>query len=395
MLNDVTFERNKSGLGSPLESQDHVSAIIFYNATLPSGFDTDDRVKTVFSIEEAEDLGIIEGSVNHSAEWYHIREYFEKNPKGELFVGFYAVPAVVTTADFDELVLIQNFAEGRVRQAGIFYPHSPLTVGLVNSIQAKVLELQTIHKPLNVLFGCDIQGTADLTTLPDLRTLNAQNVSVLIGQDHGAKGKAIFTATSKSVTDLGSKLGAVSAASVHESIGWLERFPMITDGYELDKIAFANGQDYKVISQGLLEALDTKGYLFLVKHVGYAGTFNNDSYTSVAKTSDLATIENNRVIDKAVRNVRAFILPKLGSPLYVQADGKLTQDTIAMFKALASRGLSSMNADGEVSTYGVLIDADQDILTTSLLTITVEIVPVGVNRSTKINIGFVPKLQTS
>jgi hypothetical protein len=222
--------------------------------------------------------------------------------------------------------------------------------------------------------------------------LTAPNVSVCIGQDGGAKGAALYASKSYSITDLGAKLGAVAAANVNESISWIENFPMVTDGSEFDVVAFANGDAFATTSVTLREALDDKGYLFLVKEIGLTGTYNNDSYTSVATTSDLATIENNRTIDKAKRLLRFFILPKLGSPLRVNTDGTLRTDTIAIFKALAEKGLGQMETDGELSAYEVIINAAQNVVSTSKLELTVKLVPVGVAREIVINIGFVPNL---
>ena len=167
---------------------------------------------------------------------------------------------------------------------------------------------------------------------------------------------------------------------------------MVTDGLEFDVPHFANGAIVSLQSTALIEALDNKGYIFLVKEIGFANTFNNDSYTSVSVTNDLSTIENNRTIDKATRNLRTFIVPKLGSPLNVNADGTLREDTIKTFKALADRALNSMAADGEVSAYEVIINASQDVVVSGQLEITVKIVPVGVAREIVINLGFVPSL---
>lgn len=392
-LNDVVFERNKSGLGTPLASRDNVSGLVFYNDVYPSGFSATEAVKKIFSLEEAEDAGIIEGSVDHSVEWYHIREFFEKNPRGEVYVGFYAVPATPETHNFEEIKTVQDFAEGEIRQLGVYYPLAEISSGLIGSIQSVVTELQGFHKPLNVIAAFNLFPVTDLTTLIDLRTLTSNNVSVTIGQDGGAKGKTLFNSLNKSISDLGSKLGAVSSANVNESIAWVEEFPMVTDGFELDTIDFSNGQSYKDLSENLINGLDEKGYIFLVKHVGYAGTFNNDSYTAAPETNDLSTIENNRTIDKAVRNTRSFILPKLGSPLFIDGQsGQLTQDTIAVFRSLADRALSPMKADGEISDYAVIINPNQNVLQTSTLVITLEIVPVGVARAIKVNVGFVPKI---
>lgn len=389
-LNKLTFNVNTAGLGTPLASEDHKSGLVYYNNTLPSGFSTGDRIKTVFSLEEAEALGIVEGDADHGVEWYHIREFFQKQPAGELWIGYFAVP--VGSPDFAEVKTLQDTALGALRQVGVYFISAAFSTAEVTALQAVVNTLQTEYKYLNVLYGGDISAVADLSTLADLRALTAPNVSVCIGQDGGAKGAALYASKSYSITDLGAKLGAVAAANVNESISWIENFPMVTDGAEFDTVAFANGDAFVTTSTGLREALDDKGYLFLVKEIGLTGTYNNDSYTSVAVTSDLATIENNRTIDKAKRALRTFILPKLGSPLRVNEDGTLRTDTIATFKALAEKGLGQMESEGELSAYEVIINAAQNVVSTSKLELTVKIVPVGVAREIVINIGFVPSL---
>ena len=124
------------------------------------------------------------------------------------------------------------------------------------------------------------------------------------------------------------------------------------------------------------------------KHVGNANTFHMDSFTSTAVTSDYSTIENNRTIDKATRGVRTFVLPSLNSPLTINEDGTLAEETIQNFKAAAESPLESMEIDGEVSAFEVLIDPAQNVLSTSKLVITIKIIPRGVARFIEINIGF-------
>jgi len=389
-LNKVTFNINTAGLGTPLASKDHISGLVYYNDTLPSGFGVSDRVKTVFSLEEAEALGIIEGSADHGAEWYHIREFFQKQPSGELWLGYFAEP--VGAPDFLEVATLQNAALGTIRQVGVFFVGAAFADAQVTALQAVATTLKGESKPLSILYGPDISGTSDLSTLSDQRLLTAPSVSVCIGQDGGGKGAALFISTTKSVTDLGAKLGAVSAANVNESICYYEKFPMVTDGTEFDAAAFANGDLVSTAATALVEAIDDKGYIFLVKEIGFSNTFNSDSYSSVAVTNDLATIENNRTIDKATRNLRTLIVPKLGSPLRVNADGTLREDTVKTFQALGDKALSSMEADGELSAYEVIINAAQDVITSGKLEITVKLVPVGVAREIVINLGFVPNL---
>ncbi len=383
-LNDVTFIRGEGGLGRPLPGEDHVSGLVQYiaNANLPAGFSTSDRIKTVFSIAEAEALGIIEGSATLGVLWYHINEYFRIQPEGELYVGLYDTTAI----DLSVIELVQTFANGRIRQIGVFNTATFATAA-VTALQASATTLEANHMPLQVLYAADISATSDLSTLTDLRTLNAKNVSVIISEDGGAAGAALAVSTTKSVTTLGATLGAASVANVNESIAWVAKFNM-TDGVELNVINFANGDLVQDSAPAALAAIKTKGYVFMRSHVGLAGTYHEDSDTAIVSTSDYAFIENNRTIDKAVRGARTFMLPNLSSPILVNADGTLTEDVIATFKNDVARSLDQMEIDGEISAYKVIINPAQNVLTTSKVVITVQIVPVGVARQIKINIGF-------
>ena len=107
-LSDITFNRGQGGLGRPLAGEDHISGLVAWltDANLPSGFGASDRIKEVFSTEEAEALGIVEGSALHGALWYHIDEYFKRQPDGDLFIGlFNSVGQVYTVVE-----TVQTFA---------------------------------------------------------------------------------------------------------------------------------------------------------------------------------------------------------------------------------------------------------------------------------------------
>jgi len=392
-LNSIVFNRNKSGLGGPLLNNDHISGLVFYRSSVPTGFATT-NIQKVFSLEQAEDLGI-EKEGSYSSLWYHISEFFEKQTKGELYIGIFDEPGA--TPDFAEIETMQTFANGEIRQIGIWLDDtltdSSTMLIRVTAIQSQVDILKSNDMPLNVIFAPDIFGL-DLTTLPDLRTGTANNVSVTIGQSGNGLGSTLYSTNLKSTTDLGAKLGAVSFSKVNESISYVEKFPMVTASGEFAEPAFSNGDFVKNTPKAQIEALDGLGYIFLVNFVGYSGTFNNDSYTATAANDDLYTIERNRTIDKAVRRTRQLLLPKLGSPLYVNPDGTLTLDTIATFKGLCDQGLKQMEADGELSASATIINPEQNVVSTSELVVSLELVPVNVARSIIVNVGFVPNVNS-
>ena len=233
----------------------------------------------------------------------------------------------------------------------------------------------------------EISGTASLATITtNLHTLSDPNVSVAIGQDGANTGYHIFKATGKSITNVGEQLGCVALSKVNESIAWFGKFQVASS--ELDTIAFANGEKYTDLSNGLITSLDSQGFCFLRKVDDLTGTFHNRPYTCVSLTDDYAFIYSNRTIDKFIKNIRATVLPAVGSTVKVNADGTLSGDVINYFKSLASQGADVLLRNSEISEYQILIDPDQDVLTTNEIVITAKVLPTGVADFITINVGF-------
>jgi len=319
---------------------------------------------------------------------YQVKAFFDQNPSGVLYIAIY--PA--TAKDYNKVVSVQDFAEGKIRQMGIFETSVLGTASVTTTLQGACDALEADHKPIQILYAADISAVSDVaTTLTDLTTYTNKNVSVVVGQDGNAMGAELAALREYSVCCLGAALGAVSRAKVNESIAWVQKFDMSGAG-ELGIPAFGNGVVVKDKSLSYQGTLNDKGYIFLRKHTGLAGSFFNDSFTADAETSDYATIENNRTMDKAVRGVRTLLLPHLNSPLYVNDDGSLTEDTIGFFTNEAGRALGQMERDEEVSAFAVTIDPTQNVLATSTLQINIKVVPVGVARQLQVNIGFTVKL---
>lgn len=512
MLNGITINKGQGGLGRPLEGTDHISAMLFYtDATLPTGFDSSNRIKIIYSVEEAVDLGItntslgetravakiviggtpavgdtlkgtytgINGVVTYlptyalvsgeesstttaAAAWvaqinantintgfsatnstntilittkagegvfpnsgtpyaatvtggstatvtqptgsgstvlgvasdinilhYHISEYFRLQSKGKLYVGCYATSDFGT---FASITLMQNYAQASIKQMLVYHKGTAFATSQCNGIQSVCTTLETNHKPIwNVILAGEISGTANVNTVTtNLHTLSAPNVQVCIGQDGANQGYKLFKATGKSITNGGEMLGATSLARVNESIAWFGKFQVSST--ELDTIAFANGQEFTTVSDGVVTNLDSYGYCFLRKVPGLTGTYHNRPYTCVSLTSDYAFSYSNRVIYKCIENVRATVLPAVASPIKFNTDGTLSGDTVNYFKTLAAQGLDVVLNANEISAYETIIDPEQNVISTNTLEITVKILPLGVADFITINIGFTTAL---
>lgn len=360
---------------------------------------------------------------------YHISEYFREQPKGVLWVGIYAQ----ATFDGAEIPLIQNYSNGEIRELGIYLSHETFASSHLTICQGQLDTLEGQHKPMSIIFHADM-SSATLADFTDLTTLTNQRVSAEIGEEgdyHQAaydntkaylngdkvtfqgktyKSKAnttgnapwdasvwielrinLYQISGFSIGNMGTCLGAVAFARVHEDIAWIAKFNLVTET-GLDEVAFATGDLWNNISTSLKDALNDYHYIFIRKVQGITGTYFNDSWTAISSTSDYATIENNRTMDKAIRNIRTNVLPNLAAPLYVNEDGTLSEDTIALFKNDAQRALIDMVTSGELSAQAVTIDPTQNVLSTSKIVIGVTLVPVGVAREIQFNIGFAVKI---
>jgi Protein of unknown function (DUF2586) len=500
-LNNVSFVLGQGGLGRPLATNDHISGLVLYSSSLPSGFSSSNRIKQFFSVQDAVNAGILNdysdataatatylittlggstdtititvadpsgtaktlcaytkqsgdttialmgasiaaainaGTTTHgytasfatatltltapkkmgiflnsgspitvtiagtiagtltqfsggvasrlAVYYYHISEYFRLQPNGNLFVGIFAVPG---TYDFSEITTMQNFAGGQIRQVGVFKDSAAFAAGDLTLINTQCANNVAAHKELIALYAGDISATATISTLPDLSQQSNNYVTAVIGQDGAGQGYFLYQTFGKSITVLGAALGAVSLSKVNESIAWGQKYN-IDNGYECDTLAFANGVLFtsSSVNDSLLSTMNNYRYLFLRKFVGVTGSFFNDNHAATAFTSSYAYISDNRTIQKATRSVYTNMVPALNSPVQLDSDGTLSDQSIAYFTNLATEGLITMARNGEISAYKAVVSGAQNVLATNVILVAVAIVPYGTSRNITVNIGF-------
>lgn len=501
-LNTISFIRGTAGLGRPLQGKDYISSMLFYSNTLPSGFGASDRIKKIFSLADAETLGITDAHIGETKATgsvqitvvgsdgdtieikvltpsgsvslgtytkvagdttvtnvadaieliinngttthgftasnvagvititapsgsgvfyntgtpistvivgtltatitqfsggvasvidpihYHIKEYFRIQSKGVLYVGIYAVPG--GAYDFAEATLIRNFANGEIRQMGVYAPDATFNASLVTALDAEVMKGEGVDAPYSAILTPNINGTA-LSALPTLAGNSDYRVSVDIAQDGANKGLELYNAKGKSIGTMGALLGAVSFASVNENIGGIRKFNL-SDGNELETSAFGNGVFFRDQEGSLLGTLNDYKYIFIRKFTNKTGSYYNDSHTAMANTNDFAYIENVRTMDKVIRGVQENTLEKLNSPLQLNANGTLQEDDIAEFERLAVIQLDAMQRAQEISSYNFFMDPAQDVLSDSEVEATILIVPTGTARNIVFKVSFTSSL---
>ncbi len=391
-MQKFTITRTNGNIVRSLPGEDHISGLVFYSATLPqadegvAGFTASERIHAVSSPKTAEKLGITADAGNWEIKVLHytLNQIFAMNPGISLYVGIFK-PATGANA-FSEIKQIQNFADGRLRQVGVWNGAVEISETDLNTLQSIRTTLEAQNKPLSILYAPKV---TDVTKLPtSVAKIGRNGVSVIIGQDGEGVAAELYAdsdnTTKASVSALGDLLGAVSKAAVHQSIAWVEQFPT-----NIALPAFGDGKKYRDLDTSTIEELDAARYIFLRTYDGISGAFFNDNHTLDVATSDYAYINDVRTMDKAVRGIRTYLLPKLGRPMKVDAStGKLERTAIEHLITTGNQALEDMEKAGELSGYKFEIDPDQNVLATSRVRGVIKNVAVGVMRNLDLEIGY-------
>lgn len=390
MATSLTIVRQNGNVPKSQNGQDHVSGFVAYllEADIPAAFKAE-PVQAVSTIDKAEELGITADATAWSVKMLHyqLEEVFRINPSITLYVGLFSKPESMT---FQELKTVQNYAEGAIRQMAIWNGDTAPTADNIVKLESVADSLDTENAPLSTLYAPLV---SNYKNLPSNLATNNPRVSVVIAQAGNGTGAELYKSkdnkTKATVSAIGVALGTLSKAAVHQCIAWVKNFP---SGISMP--ALGDGTLVRTIDKGELEKLDTNRYLFLNNVVGVAGSYWNDSHTMDSPTSDYAAIESVRTMDKAVRGIRTYLTPELGGNVYIDPDtGKLQSYTVSHLETTANIPLEEMEKAGELSGYKAEIDAEQDVLSTGTIEVTIKNVPVGVVRKFKVKIGFVKSLE--
>lgn len=374
-LKKVGFTLTQGGLARSLPNEDHVSCLLF-EFSQPTSWGGS-QIRTFRNLQQVEAADILATDPLFAEVHYHVSEFFRINPNAHLWIAF-------STLDAEDII---SASAGKIRQYGISRSYSLTNCNSLGDFANSLAELDASAVVL--------MGAADIdfdALLPAEEPRNQSNpyLSILVAGDDGAEGALIADSLGLPyLPSVGAVLGAISLAQVHESMAWVAKFNFAKT--ELETYRFPTGGD--ISDAGALDFLDDLGFLFFRKFVGVAGTYLNDTHAAVAITSDYAFIENNRTVQKAIRLIQAALLPQLNSPLYVDADGKISPSTVGYFKSLAEAPINTnMLNQGELSGFAIDIDPEQNVLATSLLVVQVRLQPVGVAREILVTIGLTTNL---
>lgn len=365
----------------------------------PKNFGTYPNTKsatlTIVGTVTATNAAFSGGTISPLAQYhYQISEFFRVQPLGNLYFSIKfddsanAVGAYNTQVQSDGLSVL-NAYEGQARQVLVYNPYRTFASSTLTALKALRTTLMAQYTP--AVFGYVGGFTGALSAQENLRLLIADGVTAIIGQ--GISGKALELAKTQQqvICQGGTWLGTNAAASVSQSIGDAEAFPL-SDGSECEVAGFFDGTLYKNISTSLGDQLHDYGYTFLRSFRNVSQTFWNAGNCAVSPSSDYAYMEDNRTLDKMVRGVYASIVLLLNRKNKVNANGTLAPASIAAYKEKADLPLAQMVREEDLSGFTVQVDETAVIATTGIVPISISAQQVVIGREIDITLGFVAKL---
>ena len=339
------------------------------------------------SLTDAEAYGINESydSTNSLSVYRHISEFYRMFPNGTLYLMLYSGDMEAAFAEQYARKLIID-ANGEIRILGIANTPAAATEEHLNGFPADVFgsiqlgqqlydwAFSTFRPCQIILEGRDFNAPNAASAL-DLRNITISNqvleafkVSVCIAQDW--KFADGLDAIRKKMADLGTMLGSLAKKAVNENIGEVEGGNLVDSTN--NKWLVAGLSNHQTIAgwDSQLEALDSKGYIFAISYTGIAGYYWNNDHTCTPIKKDKDgyfneyTISYGRVHDKAVRDMRTCLLPKVKSTQPVDPDtGKLPQALVTYFERLADDDVfNAMAAEGLITAGKSTVDPESDLL---------------------------------
>lgn len=339
------------------------------------------------SLTDAEAYGINESydSTNSLSVYRHISEFYRMFPNGTLYLMLYSGDMEAAFAEQYARKLIID-ANGEIRILGIANTPTAATEEHLNGFPADVFgsiqlgqqlydwAFSTFRPCQIILEGRDFNA-ANAASALNLRNITISNqvleafkVSVCIAQDW--KFADGLDAIRKKMADLGTMLGSIAKKAVNENIGEVEGGNLVDTTN--NKWLVAGLSNHQTIAgwDSQLEALDSKGYIFAISYTGITGYYWNNDHTCTPIKKDKDgyfneyTISYGRVHDKAVRDLRTCLLPKVKSTQPVDPDtGKLPQALVTYFERLADDDVfNAMAAEGLITAGKTTVDPESDLL---------------------------------
>ena len=339
------------------------------------------KVQTVYSIADAESKGYTAAS--EPSLYRYISEFYQElGGNMELWLlgteDTMTLESAVNANNANGLKKLLTVSQGRVNIVGIcrtpaasyVAPAGFLDKDVENAVTASksiALYQQSITRPVRIL----IEGRiADVTKTPYYKPNSATNTfsGVMIGGTQSDGSASIGLALARAVK-----------YSAHIKIGNGQNGALSITS------AFIGNKALEEFTPTELDNFSDAGYIIPHIREGVSGYFFG--VDNMAGDDDFNILVHGRLIDKAQRIATASNTSFLETTMRMKAEGTLNDTDAKYLEDVTKQQIRRYMAE-QISDVDVIVPTDQDLINTSLLTMTVKIQPLGYLTWITVNLGL-------
>lgn len=339
------------------------------------------KVQTVYSLEDAKLKGYTE--LAEPFLYRHILEFYnELGGSQELWIlgveDTMTMENACTSTNANGLKKLLTISKGRVNLVGVCRNPAALYDGGVGFLDqdvkkalttSKVLAQyqQSINRPVRIL----IEGRVnDEKIIP---------IDQIVSSENTYSGVVLGGTKKDGSASIGVALGRAVKYPAHVKLGdGMNGTLSITSAF----IGSKSVDEYDPVE---LSNFTDAGYIHYHTREGVSGYFF--SIDKMAGNDDFKILVLGRLIDKAQRVSTSSAIPFLETSVRMTKEGKLNDaDAVYLEQNIKSQLLLQMS--GQISDADVIIETDQDLITTSTLTMEVKVQPLGYLTWIILNLGL-------
>jgi hypothetical protein len=379
-LPNVVIIINRSGLGQVVFTDDSIMGLVLPGVSIEGGLQTGEA-QAIYSLADAENLGITETSANAAA-WKQIKEFYDEAGTGSkvwfILSGENLMSANVGGTANAVRTLVET-AKGEISLVGLCrgLQQSDVVVDGLNEDVAAAMQASQVladeYQSLIMPFSVVIEGvgfSGNENTVVDLHTKTQHRCSVILCAS-----------------------GSDGIASVGQYIGRLAAIPVQRKPSRVKDGALTNLNAYLTDGEGIdnrigaLNVLHDKGYIVYRSFPGKSGYYYSGDPTATSATDDLNTIARNRIIDKVLKISYNVYTGELDEDVPVTESGTLEPAVCAYLQTIIEQQVNG-NMSDEISSFTAYVDPNQNILSGQPLKVVLTIIPKGYLSEIQVTIGF-------
>lgn len=253
--------------------------------------------------------------------------------------------------------------------------YTPTTTnGIDTDVEAAVTNAQDLIDTLKADFdilldlicleGRNVTGT--IANLKDFGEVTAPNVMVCIAADPATVD---LDTSYQGTAAMGSLLGALAVRNVGENVGSVNVINK-PDAFKADpnytltstsvpnrwlNAELSSGVEFSTLTKTEQTTLASKGYVYVGSFHGYPGFYFNNDRTCVTPSDDYSNARNNRVWNKAVREIVPVLIPKVRGSFPLDDAGDIKSSFRTAWEEEVNKVLDAMVNNGEMSSFNFYI----------------------------------------